>query len=199
MLELTFLKRRSPMSTTKTNTNGQPRRQLADQIDRLETTLERMDGVLDAMSNGLNEAVQTAVETAVAIAVRQAIENVMTELIAHPAVQEMLKQKTAPHPPENKAGGDGPSGLAKAWNWVTTRVQEAAKACTNAARIACTTITQAVRRAPALTTAVLAAGAGVAISAFSVVRDRLNGAMVSVRALIGRGVGVLMTSLPALT
>jgi hypothetical protein len=186
------------MTTTKTNTNGQPRKQLSEQIDRLDATLERMDGVLDAMSNGLNEAVQTAVETAVAIAVRQAIENVMTELIANPAVQEMLKQKMSP-PPENKAGGDGPSGLAKAWNWVTTRVQEAAKTCTNAARIACTTITHAVRRAPALTTALVAAGAGLAISAFSVVRDRLNGAMVSVRALIGRGVGMLMTSLPALT
>jgi hypothetical protein len=183
--------------TTKTNTNGQPRKQLSDQIDRLDMTLERMDGVLDAMSHGLNEAVQTAVENAVAIAVKQAIEHVMTELIAHPAVQEMFKQKTSP-PPENK-GGDGPSGLAKAWNWVTTRVQEAAKACINATRIACTSITQAVRRAPALTTAVLAAGTGLAISAFSIVRDRLTGAMVSVRALIGRGVGVLMTSLPALT
>src|SRR5262245_8590402 len=49
-----------------TTTNGQERKTLASQLDRL-------DSILDALSDGLNQAVATAVEGAVERAVRQAV------------------------------------------------------------------------------------------------------------------------------
>src|SRR5947209_7237504 len=50
-----------PNMTTNVKTNGRPRKSLAEQIDRL-------DGVIDALSEGLNEAVATAVQESVGLA-----------------------------------------------------------------------------------------------------------------------------------
>src|SRR5439155_25922717 len=52
--------------TMTTTTNGQVRKTLASQLDRL-------DSILDGLSEGLNEAVATAVQGAVELAVRQAV------------------------------------------------------------------------------------------------------------------------------
>src|SRR5262245_63181376 len=55
-----------------TTSNGQVRKTLASQLDRL-------DSILDALSDGLNEAVATAVEGAVERAVRQAVGQAVKE------------------------------------------------------------------------------------------------------------------------
>ena len=70
------------MSTT---TNGQVRKTLASQIDRLH-------GILDGLSDNLNEAVATAVEGAVERAVKQAVgeavretlQAIITEVVSNP-------------------------------------------------------------------------------------------------------------------
>src|SRR5947209_5822508 len=70
-----------------TTTNGQVRKTLATQLDRL-------DSILDGLSDGLNEAVATAVQQAVATAVQQAVVEVMTN-----AELERLLHPSAPQPP----------------------------------------------------------------------------------------------------
>ena len=59
---------------TTTMSNGQTRKTLASQLDRL-------DAILDGLSVGLNEAVATAVEGAVERAVRQAVGEAVKETL----------------------------------------------------------------------------------------------------------------------
>ncbi len=91
-----------------TTNNGQVRKTLASQLDRL-------DGILDALSDGLNEAVATAVEGAVERAVRQAVglavkeamQAVLTEVLTNADLLASLRSvlpttpaESAPNPPE---------------------------------------------------------------------------------------------------
>ena len=61
------------MSATATTTtmNGKPRKQLADQLDRL-------DGIIDALADGLNQAVIDAAHEGTRLAVKDAIVEIMT-------------------------------------------------------------------------------------------------------------------------
>jgi hypothetical protein len=81
----------------KTVTNGQARKSLAEQIDRL-------DAVLDGLGEGLNEAVADAVKEAVGAAVQTAVQAVLREVLGSPEVQARLRAPapTAP-PPAPKA------------------------------------------------------------------------------------------------
>ena len=74
--------------TTKTNLNGQVRKSLAEQIDRL-------DGMLDGLSEGLNDAVASAVKDAVGAAVQQAVQAVLREVLSRPEMLARL-QSAAP-------------------------------------------------------------------------------------------------------
>jgi hypothetical protein len=69
--------------TTKTNLNGQARKSLAEQIDRL-------DEMLDGMADGLNDAVAAAVKDAVGMAVQQAVQAVMREMLTSPELLARL-------------------------------------------------------------------------------------------------------------
>jgi hypothetical protein len=84
---------------TTTTINGKQRRSLAEQIDRL-------DGILDGLSDALNESVASAVKDAVGLAVREAVQAVLTELLANPAVRELLQG--GPPPADDPA--DLPAG-----------------------------------------------------------------------------------------
>jgi hypothetical protein len=84
------------MATTNT-TNGRQRKNLADQIDRL-------DSILDGLSEGLNEAVATAVEQAVATAVQEAVKQAVTEVLTNAELQRLL------HPPAPQPPGPPPPG-----------------------------------------------------------------------------------------
>jgi hypothetical protein len=84
-----------------TNNTTRPRKNLADQIDRL-------DSILDGLSEGLNEAVTTAVKEAVTTGVQQAIVEVLT----NPELQQLLHPPKppelpvhAPVPPKSSGGG----------------------------------------------------------------------------------------------
>ena len=65
------------------------RRTLASQLDRL-------DGILDVLSDGLNEAVVTTVEQAVGTAVSSTVQAVLTELLTNPIVLARLREVLAP-------------------------------------------------------------------------------------------------------
>ena len=104
------------MNTTR------PRKNLADQIDRL-------DSILDGLSDGLNEAVATAVKEAVTTGVQQAIVEVLT----NPELQQLLHPpKTpdppvhSPTPPESSGGGVFLGGLWLAVRGTAQRVAQAA-------------------------------------------------------------------------
>jgi hypothetical protein len=85
---------------TTTTTNGKLRKSLAEQIDRL-------DSILDGLADALNESVAAAVKEAAGVAVREAVQAVLSELLAHPAVTQLLNAPAAdPAPP----AADGPRG-----------------------------------------------------------------------------------------
>src|SRR5262245_2557366 len=114
---------------TTTTMNGQTRKTLASQLDRL-------DSILDGLSEALNGAVATAVEGAVERAVKQAVgeavretlQAVITEVVSNPdlvaAARTLLAPGTAadvpPDPPERprglfrRAGDKVQAGLAVA-------------------------------------------------------------------------------------
>jgi hypothetical protein len=69
--------------TTKATMNGQARKSLAEQIDRL-------DEMLDGLADGLNDAVAAAVKDAVGVAVQQAVQAVMREMLTSPELLTRL-------------------------------------------------------------------------------------------------------------
>jgi hypothetical protein len=80
-------------ATTRTSINGEQRKTLASQIDRL-------DGLLDGLDAALAGAVQEAVEQAV----KQAVQTVLTEVLTNRELQEQLQQAAQPAPPEPPRG-----------------------------------------------------------------------------------------------
>lgn len=68
------------MSLTAT-TNGRPRKQLSDQLDRL-------DAILDGLADALNESVAEAAKSGVRDAVREAVVQMMTDSTLRTALHE---------------------------------------------------------------------------------------------------------------
>jgi hypothetical protein len=74
---------------TNATKNGAPRRQLSEQIDRL-------DGVIDALDEGLKGAVADAIRDAVGSSVNEAVQGVLLELMTNPELQKAVRQAAAP-------------------------------------------------------------------------------------------------------
>src|SRR5215469_5259444 len=78
---------------TTNTTNGQIRKTLARQLDRL-------DSILDGLSDGLNEAVEAAVERAVkqavGEAVRETLQAVIAEVVSNPDLLAAARPLLAP-------------------------------------------------------------------------------------------------------
>ena len=106
-----------------TMSNGQVRKSLASQIDRL-------DAMLDGLADGLNELVISAVKQAVEAAVKEAVRSVLSEVLTNPDLLSKL-QGAVPAPsqrangerryrfderrePASAAGADLPPGSASA-------------------------------------------------------------------------------------
>lgn len=68
------------MSTTTTAPNGRPRKQLSDQLDRL-------DGIIDCLADGLNKAVSDAAREGS----RAAVKEILTELLTNPEILTMIR------------------------------------------------------------------------------------------------------------
>ena len=73
-----------------TMTNGQVRKSLASQIDRL-------DHILDGLAEGLNEAVATAVKEAVALAVQEAVHGIVAEVLSNADLLAKLRGTIGVH------------------------------------------------------------------------------------------------------
>ena len=71
-------------TTMNATTNGQIRKSLAEQIDRL-------DHILDGLAQALNESVAAAVKDAVTLAVQEAIQGILAEVLANPDVLARLR------------------------------------------------------------------------------------------------------------
>src|SRR6202011_2166360 len=91
--------------TTKVNTNGQARKSLAEQIDRL-------DAMLDGLADGLNDAVAAAVKEAVGVAVQQAVQTVVREMLTSP---ELLARLGATPPVAATAAPPAPKAAKVSW------------------------------------------------------------------------------------
>ena len=98
-------------TTPRTTSNGQPRKTLASQLDRL-------DGILDGLDAALAGAVQDAVEQAV----KQAVQAVLTEVLTNRELQEQLQQ-AAQHAPSRDETHGKPSLLQRLWQVTTEGVR----------------------------------------------------------------------------
>jgi hypothetical protein len=79
------------MSVATVN-NGRPRKQLSDQLDRLDEQLLQVDRVLDALSDGLDGAIRDATKEGTRVAVKEAI----VELLTSPDLRQALHQASTP-------------------------------------------------------------------------------------------------------
>jgi hypothetical protein len=174
-------------------TNGQTRKTLASQIDRL-------DSILDGLSEGLNQAVAQAVREAVGLAVQEAVQAVLTELLTNPALREQLKGPAAaesapPDDPANKDGG-GKGRLAALCGRVGDKLRSACSVGARWVRHAAQAATLAWRLADdRVRAALLVAVAYLARTALAAAARRLCGAT---RSLVSRAWGALRRALPRL-
>jgi hypothetical protein len=174
-------------------TNGQTRKTLASQLDRL-------DGILDGLSEGLNQAVAQAVREAVGLAVQEAVQAVLTELLTNPALREQLQRPAAaeaapPDGPADKQDG-GKSRLAGLCGRVGDKLRSACRAGAGWLRRAARAASLAWHLAgDRVRAALLVAVAYLARTALAAAARRLcSGAM----ALAGRAWGALRRALPPL-
>jgi len=158
---------------TRPNSNGQPRKRLASQLDRL-------DGILD----GLDAAPAGAVQEAVEQAVKQAVQAVLTEVLTNRQLQEELQQAAQPEPPPEGPRGQ-PSMPHRLWQATTAGVRRAVQAVQKAGR--------------GVGMAVLAAG-GVVAGVVYAARQRIASAATAVyrqrKTLLGKAGAALARLLP---
>ena len=100
-------------TAVRTNIDGQQRKTLASQLDRL-------DGILD----GLDSALAGAVQEAVSMAVKQAVQAVLSEVLTNRELQEQLQRAAKESsPPEPPRGKPSPSLLNRLWQVTTEGVR----------------------------------------------------------------------------
>jgi hypothetical protein len=119
---------------TATTTNSRLRKSLADEIDRL-------DAILDGLANALNESVATAVKEAVGLAVKEAVQAVLTEVLANPAVLQLLHGVTA-QPATSSFG----QRVRTVWSFAVTKISAVGNACKALCVSSGRTLTALVRR-----------------------------------------------------
>src|SRR5215472_1085138 len=98
-------------TAVRTNLDGQQRKTLSSQLDRL-------DGILD----GLDSALAGAVQEAVSMAVKQAVQAVLTEVLTNRELQDQL-QKAAQQAPPPEARHGKPSMASRLWQATTAGVR----------------------------------------------------------------------------
>jgi hypothetical protein len=155
------------LDMTATLTNGKPRRQLADQLDRLEEQLHRQDSIIDALAEGLNQAVADAAKEGT----KEAVTAAVIELLTNVELRAALHKAT------------GPATVARpsAWEKLKAHVRQAAGKAKSAVSAAKATVAAKIDIAKA---ALAGATAPVWLA------WRLRKA-----ALVGLGVGVLVAGI----
>jgi hypothetical protein len=113
-----------------TMSNGQVRKSLASQIDRLDT-------MLDGLSDGLNDLVMSAVKQAVGVAVKETVQSVLSEVLTNPDLVSKLPGAVPAPASEPAANGDDASTsrmglgqrLGQMCSWIGQRVRSLWGAC----------------------------------------------------------------------
>jgi hypothetical protein len=108
-----------------------PRKQLSDQLDRL-------DSILDGLGDGLNGAVAEATREGTRLAVRDAIVEIMTDS----TLRTKLHQATAPETPAQPASADKGPGF---WKRMKTYANQAVGSVGRVASSAVTAVKDKVR------------------------------------------------------
>jgi hypothetical protein len=171
-------------------TNGQTRKTLASQLDRL-------DGILDGLSEGLTDAVASAVRESVGLAVQEAVQAVLTELLTNPALREQLQKAAppAPPPPAERTPEGGGGRLAALGGRVGDKLRSACRAGAGWLRRAGRAASLAWRLADdRVRAALLVVAAYLARTALAAAARRRGGAA---RSLVSRAWGALRRALPA--
>jgi hypothetical protein len=154
-----------PMGNTKTNLNGQERKTLASQIDRL-------DSILDGLSEALSESVSTAVQEAVSLAVKEAVQMVLTEVLTNPELRDRLQPPSPPAPPAppSSDGSNSPS--------LGSRIRSQAGYLYSQIQGHCRRWLGKLRQAGSVVRTLLLAGAGIVVATACVARSRVAAAAV---------------------
>jgi len=97
------------MSPQITNQNGQQRKTLAAQIDRL-------DSMLDNLAEGINGTVVDAVKEAIEQAVREAVHTAVKEVLTNPVLQQRLRSEPVREPAAPRGGVV--HGVRRACRWL---------------------------------------------------------------------------------
>jgi hypothetical protein len=158
------------MTTTKSSPNGQERKTLASQIDRL-------DSILDGLSEALSESVSTAVQEAVSLAVKEAVQTVLTEVLINPELRDRL-QPPSPPPPPPPSGDSSPS--------LGSRIRSQAGSLSSQMQGHCRRWVGKLRQAGSVVRTLLLAGAGIAVATACVARSRVASAAVQLFQMPGR-------------
>jgi hypothetical protein len=109
------------MTTTTTNPNGRTRKSLAEQIDRL-------DAILDGLSEALQGAVAAAVQEAAGRAVKEAVQAVVAQALTNPALRERALHVDS-QPAPQAASPSVPRPPARLATWLGARARSCVKAC----------------------------------------------------------------------
>jgi hypothetical protein len=152
--------------TTTLTPNGKPRKQLSDQLDRMDEQLARQDAVIDALADGLNQAVGDAAK----VGVKEAVQAAVVELLTSIELRAALHQATAPPAAARPTAWDRLKAFGR-------KVVEKGRA-----------VTAAIRRAVTGKAIVLKAAAAVAAGPLSAVW-KLRRAVA-----VGLGVGAAVTA-----
>jgi hypothetical protein len=121
----------NPMSTATISNAKPPRKQLSDQLDRL-------DSILDGLSDGLNSAVAEATREGTRLAVRDAVVEMMTD----PALRSKLHHATAPETPVELARAERTPGF---WRRMKTYANQAVNSVGRTASSAMAAVKSKVR------------------------------------------------------
>ena len=121
------------MTMTATSNGPVRRKQLSDQLDRL-------DGIIDALADGLNQAVADAARDGS----RAAVQEVLIELVSNPQVGAFLQ--TASGHPQSPAHHAGPSFFARMKGRICGAVRKVVGFVSRNASAASQAITNVVRR-----------------------------------------------------
>ena len=177
------------MNTTKSYANGQVRKTLASQIDRLDT-------MLDGLGDALSESVATAVQEAVSLAVKEAVQTVLTEVLTNPDLRKRLEP---PSPPPQAA--PPPSGGSNSTS-LGSRIRSQAGYLSSQMQGHCQRWIGKLRQAGSVVRTLLLAGAGIVVATACVARSRVASAAVQLfqggKALLSRAGQAVARWLPPL-
>ena len=146
--------------TATVTANGKPhRKQLSDQLDR-------MDSIIDALADALPEAVADACREGA----RQAVKDAVVEILASPELRTLITGLAAARvaPPSAAPAAPADSGPPKprVWSRVKALLLDAKSAVTRRCRAAAATVVATTRTAAAVLPVrkILAVGAGVGVA-----------------------------------